>query len=187
MRRALASLLPNLITLARLLAVPVAVWLMVSGLYEAAFWLFISAGLSDALDGFLARRLGVRSELGAYFDPLADKCLLVGAYVTLGLQGAIESWVVILVVFRDLVIIGGALLYQTLTHSLTMQPLLISKLNTLLQILLVGLVLAGLGLGLDDGGASEYLTFAVAVSTVLSGAAYITIWGKRILGYGGKA
>lgn len=187
MQRALASLLPNLITLARLLAVPLAVWLMMSGHYEAAFWLFISAGLSDALDGFLARRLGARSELGAYFDPLADKCLLVGAYVTLGLQGAIESWLVILVVFRDLLIIGGALLYQTLTHSLTMQPLLVSKLNTLLQILLVGVVLARLGLGLDDRGMVEYLVYAVAGSTLLSGAAYITIWGRRILGYGEKA
>jgi cardiolipin synthase len=186
-QRVLASLLPNLITLARLLAVPLAVWLMVSGRYEAAFWLFISAGISDALDGFLARRLGSRSELGAYLDPLADKCLLVSAYVTLGLQGTIASWLVILVVFRDLLIIGGALLYQTLTHSLQVQPLLISKLNTLLQILLVGVLLARLGLGLDDHGVAEILVYAVAASTLLSGAGYITIWGKRILGYGERA
>jgi cardiolipin synthase (CMP-forming) len=186
-RRALAALLPNLITLARLLAVPLTVWLMVSGRYEPAFWLFVAAGISDALDGFLARRLGARSELGAYFDPLADKCLLVGAYVTLGLQGAIVSWLVILVVFRDLLIIGGALLYQTLTHSLTMQPLLVSKLNTLLQIVLIGVVLAGLGLGFDDRPATEILVYAVAATTLLSGAAYITIWGRRILGYGERA
>lgn len=187
MHRALASLLPNLITLARLMAVPLAIWLMLGGRYEAAFWLFISAGISDAIDGLLARRLGARSEIGAYLDPLADKCLLVSAYVTLGMQGIIESWLVILVVFRDILIIGGALLYQTLTHSLTMQPLLVSKLNTLLQILLIGVVLAHLGLGIEDGGITELLVYAVAGSTLLSGAAYITIWGRRILGYGGRA
>jgi len=182
--RILATLLPNLVTLARLLAVPLAVWLMVTLRYEAAFWLFISAGVSDALDGFLARRLGARSELGAYLDPLADKCLLVGAYVTLGFQGQIESWLVILVVFRDLLIIGGALLYHTLTHALTMQPLMVSKLNTLLQILLIGLLLARLGLGISAGDLEQILVYSVALSTLLSGAAYITIWGRRILGYG---
>lgn len=180
----MAALIPNFITLGRLLAVPLAVWLMLTDRFEAAFWLFLAAGASDAIDGFLARRLGARSEIGAYLDPLADKCLLVGSYVTLGYQGFIDSWLVILVVFRDLLIIGGAILYQTLTHSLTMQPLFVSKLNTVLQITLIGLVLARLGLDIRDYGLTPWLTYAVAASTIASGAAYVTVWGRRALGMG---
>lgn len=180
----LAALIPNFITLGRLLAVPLAVWLMLTDRFEAAFWLFLAAGASDAIDGFLARRLGARSEIGAYLDPLADKSLLVSSYVTLGYQGFIDSWLVILVVFRDVLIIGGAILYQTLTQSLTMQPLFVSKLNTVLQITLIGLVLARLGLGVDDYDLTPWLVYAVAVSTVASGAAYVTVWGRRALGVG---
>jgi cardiolipin synthase len=182
----LSALIPNLITLGRLLAVPLAVWLMLTDRYGAAFWLFLAAGISDAIDGFLARRLKARSEIGAYLDPLADKCLLVSSYVTLGYQNHIESWLVILVVFRDVLIIGGAILYQTLTQSLTVQPLLISKLNTVLQIALIGFVLARLGLGIGDGGLTQWLGYAVAASTLASGAAYVAVWGRRVLGQGGR-
>jgi cardiolipin synthase (CMP-forming) len=182
----LFALLPNFITLGRLLAVPLAVWLMLTDRYAAAFWLFLAAGVSDAIDGFLARRLKARSEIGAYLDPLADKCLLVSSYVTLGHQGHIESWLVILVVFRDVLIIGGAMLYQTLTHSLTMQPLFISKLNTVLQIALIGFVLAQLGLGIGDADLTPWLGYVVAASTLASGAAYVTVWGRRALGQGGR-
>jgi cardiolipin synthase len=146
----------------------------------------LAAGISDAIDGFLARRLKARSEIGAYLDPLADKCLLVSSYVTLGYQNHIESWLVILVVFRDVLIIGGAILYQTLTQSLTVQPLLISKLNTVLQIALIGFVLARLGLGIGDGGLTQWLGYAVAASTLASGAAYVAVWGRRVLGQGGR-
>lgn len=180
----LAALIPNFITLGRLLAVPLAVWLMLTDRFEAAFWLFLAAGASDAIDGFLARRLGARSEIGAYLDPLADKSLLVSSYVTLGYQGFIDSWLVILVVFRDVLIIGGAILYQTLTQSLTMQPLFVSKLNTVLQIALIGFVLARLGLGIDDYDLTPWLVYAVAASTAASGAAYVTVWGRRALGVG---
>lgn len=182
----MSALIPNLITLGRLLAVPLAVWLMLTDRYGAAFWLFLAAGISDAIDGFLARRLKARSEIGAYLDPLADKCLLVSSYVTLGHQDHIESWLVILVVFRDVLIIGGAILYQTLTQSLTVQPLLISKLNTVLQIALIGFVLARLGLGIGDGGLTQWLGYAVAESTLASGAAYVAVWGRRALGQGGR-
>jgi cardiolipin synthase len=182
----LLALLPNFITLGRLLAVPVGVWLMLTDRYAGAFWLFVAAGISDGIDGYLARRLKARSEIGAYLDPLADKCLLVSSYVTLGHQEHIEIWLVILVVFRDLLIIGGAILYQTLTQSLTMQPLLISKLNTLLQIVFIGVVLAHLGLGIGARELTQWLGYAVAVSTVLSGGAYVAIWGRRALGGEGR-
>ena len=169
----------NVITLARLLSVPLTVALIAGGAWTAAFALFVVAALSDAVDGFLAKRFGMKTELGAYLDPLADKVLLVSVYVTLGLQGHIVNWLVILVVFRDLLIIGGALLYQTLTLSLKMRPLLISKLNTAAQIALVAVVLAHLGLGIDDRGAIALLVYVVAATTFLSGAAYVAIWGWR--------
>jgi cardiolipin synthase (CMP-forming) len=178
--------LPNLISLARLLAVPLAVWLIVSDRLGVAFWLFVAAGISDALDGFLAKHLDLRSELGAYLDPLADKALLTSVYVTLGYEGHMASWLVILVVFRDVLIIGGAILYQTLTGALRMQPLLISKLNTAAQIALAAVVLAQSGLGVDYG-IDTLLVPVVAATTLASGGAYLVVWGWRALHMQGRS
>jgi cardiolipin synthase len=177
----LLGLLPNLISLGRLFAVPLAVWLMLDERYTAAFWLFIAAGVSDALDGFLARNFGRQTTIGAFLDPLADKALLMSVYVTLGLKGAIADWLVILVVFRDVLIIGGALLYHLFTQALRMQPLFISKLNTVTQILLAAAVLADLGLGVVDPRIVAILVHVVAATTFLSGAAYVVIWSWRLL------
>src|ERR1700746_4171210 len=101
--------LPNLISLGRLLLVPLASSLILDGNYWAAFWVFVVAGISDALDGFIAKRFDRRTRLGALLDPLADKVLLVSVYVTLGVAGQIWTWLVVLVVFRDVMIIGGVL------------------------------------------------------------------------------
>lgn len=177
-RSALIASLPNLITLARLLSVPVAVWLILNQHFAVAFWLFLIAGASDAVDGFIAKRFRAKSELGAYMDPLADKALLVSVFVTLGYEGVVQSWLVILIVFRDLLIIGGALLLATLTRALRMQPLLISKLNTALQILLAAALLAKAGYGIVDGF-TEALVHVVAATTILSGAAYVVKWGFK--------
>jgi cardiolipin synthase len=182
--RPLRAALPNLMSLGRLLAVPVAIWLMLNERHMAALWLFVAAGVSDALDGFLARQFGVRSAVGSYLDPIADKVLLVSVYVTLGYKGHIESWLVILVVFRDFLILGGAALYYLVGGSLRMQPLLISKVNTAAQLVLAGLVLAKLAFAIEDGGATVVLTYTVAVTTFASGAAYLAIWGWRMLGMG---
>jgi cardiolipin synthase len=177
----LITALPNLISLARLLAVPLAVWLILTDSYGIAFWVFVAAGVSDAIDGFIAKHFGARTVLGGYLDPLADKALLVSVYVTLGYRGQIENWLVILVVFRDVLIIGGAILYQTMTQSLKMQPLFISKINTAAQIALVAILLGKLGLGVvNDYGLTAALVYIVAASTLLSGGAYIAIWGWRI-------
>ena len=89
---ALLSFLPNLITLARLLAVPLVVWLIISGHWESAFWVFLAASVTDGLDGSLARGLNARTELGAYLDAIADKALLVSVYITLGQAGQIPIW-----------------------------------------------------------------------------------------------
>ncbi len=171
------SLVPNLITLARLLAVPVTVYVILEGYFVAAFWIFVIAAASDALDGYLAKRLDAVSEVGAYLDPLADKALLVGAYVALAQADHIATWLVFLVVFRDFLIIGGALLFHTLTQSLRMTPLFVSKVNTVAQLALVGIVLAELGLGLQLTFISVTLVYIVVVTTLVSGAAYVYKWG----------
>ncbi len=179
-RRLIVTALPNLISLARLLAVPLAVWLILQDRYGIAFWVFVAAGVSDAIDGFIAKHFDARTTLGGFLDPLADKALLVSVYVTLGYRGQIDTWLVILVVFRDVLIIGGAMLYQTMTQSLTMQPLFISKLNTAAQIALAAMLLAKLGLGIEeDYGVIRTMLHIVAASTILSGAAYVWIWGWR--------
>lgn len=177
--RSVLAWLPNLITLARLLAVPVTVYLLLTETYDAAFWLFIAAGVSDALDGILAKHFDAASEVGAFLDPLADKALLVAVYVTLGYLEHIAVWLVILIVFRDLLIIGGAILFHTLTQSLRMEPLLVSKTNTVAQIALAGMVLAELGLELSLAGAVDMLVYVVAATTFVSGAAYVVKWGHR--------
>lgn len=178
--------LPNLISLVRLFAVPVIVLLMLEGAYTLAFWLFVAAGVSDALDGFIARRWRLTTRLGAYLDPLADKVLLVAIFVTLGFLGQVAIWLVILVVSRDILIMGGAFLYHHLTNDLKMRPLFVSKLNTVAQILLVALVMAKLGLSLEAGSIVEdALVAIVALTSFASGVAYIVIWGRKAMGQEG--
>lgn len=177
--------LANIITLGRLLSVPVIVWLIIDGSMLPAFALFVVAGISDAVDGFLARRFDQRSELGGYLDPLADKALLVGVYVTLGHVGHLPAWLVILVVFRDVLIIGGAVLLYMFTDELRMAPLTISKANTAMQIVLAAVALGVIGLGLDDRGATAALVYVVGATTALSGAAYIVQWSRHVALTGG--
>jgi cardiolipin synthase len=170
---------PNLISLARLLSVPVAVYLILLGYYAAAFWIFLAAGISDAVDGLIAKQYGVTSLVGSFLDPLADKALLIGVFLTLGSLGHIALWLVILIAFRDLLIIGGALLFQTLTHSLKMEPFLVSKTNTAAQLLLAAAILAQLGLGFALPILIHVLVVVVTATTVVSGAAYVIKWGHR--------
>lgn len=171
--------LPNLISLGRLLLVPLAISLILDARYWAAFWVFVVAGVSDALDGFIAKRFDRRTRLGALLDPLADKVLLVSVYVTLGIAGQLWSWLVVLVVFRDLMIIGGFLLIQAMAvMPKGHQPLFISKINTGVQVAVVGYVLARLGLGGEAGPVDLVLSVAVAVTTVVSGLTYLVQWGR---------
>jgi cardiolipin synthase len=171
---------PNLLSFARLLSVPLIIWLVLDGQMTFAFWLFVAAGVTDAIDGFVAKHFNAKTELGSYLDPLADKALLVGIYLTLGWLGDIPRWLVILVAFRDLTIVGGALLEHTLTQSFKSQPMMVSKINTTLQIALAALVLARLGLGFDDWGLTGVLVLAVAITTVLSGLTYLIEWTRRV-------
>ena len=172
----LVSTLPNAITVGRLLAVPLMVWLIVSDRMAAAFWLFVAAGISDGVDGFIAKRFRAESQLGSYLDPLADKVMLVCIYVTLGLEGQLSTWLVILVVFRDALIVGGALLSQLLDHPLRIKPLYISKVNTVTQIVLAAVVLAQLGPVFPNFPLVGTLEVIVGLTTASSGAIYLVRW-----------
>jgi len=165
--------IPNLITLGRILLVPVVVWAIIYGELWLAFVLFLAAGVSDAVDGFLAKRFNMASELGAYLDPLADKTLIVSIYVTLGIAGKIPLWLVILVVSRDIMIIGAIMLSWLLGSPLKVKPLLVSKLNTVAQIVFACVVLASLGFDLRADNLIFALIPVVAALTLLSVAAYV--------------
>lgn len=176
--------LPNIISLARLVAAPVTVWLILTGYDTLAFSLFVTAGVSDAIDGLIARHFGRATLLGGYLDPIADKALLVGAYLSLGDRGLVPLWLVILVVSRDILIVGGAILVHTMTRRLRMEPLLVSKANTVAQIVLVAVILAGLGLGLDVARWVDPMIWVVAATTAASGAAYVVTWARRLAAEG---
>ena len=165
--------IPNLITLGRILLVPVVVWAIIYGELWLAFVLFLAAGVSDAVDGYLAKRFNMASELGAYLDPLADKTLIVSIYVTLGIAGKIPLWLVILVVSRDIMIIGAIMLSWLLGSPLKVKPLLVSKLNTVAQIVFACVVLASLGFNLRADNLIFALIPVVAALTLLSVAAYV--------------
>jgi cardiolipin synthase (CMP-forming) len=170
--------LPNLISLARLLLVPVAIWLILVSRYGTAFWILLAAGVSDALDGFIAKRFDRRTRLGALLDPIADKAMLVSVYVTLGMAHQLWTWLVILVVFRDIMIVGGFLLIQAMGAPKQCDPLYVSKVNTGVQITLVGFVLARLGLGASADWPDLVLSMAVASTTILSGLSYLIRWAR---------
>lgn len=175
--------IPNTITLARIVAVPVLVWLIIDQEMLAAFLLFMLAGISDAADGYLAKRYNWHTELGAYLDPIADKALLVTIYVTLGLAGHLPVWLVIAVVSRDILIVGAVMLAWMMSRPITVKPLLISKANTLSQILLAGMVLAELGLGLGLGGLIWVLIWVTGSLTILSAGVYFWAWLKHMGSY----
>jgi cardiolipin synthase (CMP-forming) len=170
---------PNFLTLLRLLSVPLTVWLMTQDAMAPAFWLFIAAGVTDAVDGAVARLFDARTRLGAWLDPLADKVLLVAVFVVLGIQEHIPLWLVVMVVLRDVVIVMYAVVY-VLAGSFTGSPILISKINTLAQIVLAALVLARLGPGWGGPMLTEAFVTVVAITTVASGSAYLMAASRRV-------
>jgi len=176
--------IPNLITLARIILVPVVVWAIISGEMLAAFALFVVAGISDAVDGFLAKRFHMASELGAYLDPLADKALIVSIYVALGIAKALPISLVILVVSRDIMIVSGFMLALLVTKPMPIRPHPVSKLNTAMQILLAVLVLAEKGFGFDAGGLQIAAIVLVAICTLLSIAVYLGEWLRHMNSFG---
>ncbi len=179
--------LPNAITIFRVLLVPIIVWLLTIGDLRLAFLLFCLAGVSDALDGFIAKRFDLRTELGSYLDPLADKLLISGVFITLGVLGEIPAWLVIAVVTRDILIVIAVLLSGLVGQPVRINPLVVSKINTSLQILLAATALADSGFQLGLSDVRQVLIWATAVFTVASLAAYIRAWLRHMTGASDQA
>jgi cardiolipin synthase len=164
--------LPNIITFGRLCAVPLAFWMIIDHRIDQAFILFLVAGASDALDGWLARRYGGNA-IGAMMDPVADKALLVTMYITLAVVNVLPDWLAILVVFRDVVIVGGVVILSVMGHAVVIRPLYISKINTLAQLMLVAASLLQGGYGVGLPWLTTVLIWGVTLTTLASGAAYV--------------
>lgn len=173
--------LPNLITVGRIILVPVVIWAITSGNMLLAFWLFVAAGISDAIDGFLAKRLNAQSEFGAYLDPIADKALLMSIYLTLSIEGLLPRWIVIAVVSRDIMIMGAVVLSWIMNKPVKIHPLIVSKLNTTAQIALAALILGSTGFKFDPGPAKDLALLLAGGLTMVSAAAYLVEWMRHMM------
>lgn len=167
--------LPNSLTLFRILTVPVFLILLSSSLYLEALAVLILGGLTDAADGAVARITGQQTPLGAYLDPVADKLLVMSSFVMLGLVGGLPSWLVVLVLSRDIIILFGyGAIYFLVAERLKIQPTAIGKTNTLLQLLTVGVALLSLyDAALLPASLRALLIIATALTTAVSGFQYI--------------
>ena len=178
------SSLPNYLSMLRIVLVLPIAWLLWQHQVMSAFWLMLVAGVSDAMDGFLARRYGWQTELGSLLDPLADKVLVAAMYLVFTLQGLISPWLVALILTRDILILLGAGVYRGVFGDLTVNPSLLSKINTALQIVVVLLLMVS-QMPIGDTGPA-LLTFLqkdayplLAALCILSGAHYLYIWGRH--------
>ncbi len=171
--------IPNAITIVRIALVVPAAWLLLHQAYVEALLVFALAGVSDGLDGYLAKRYGWHTRVGSILDPLADKLLLVTAYVVLSWLEHLPMWLVLAVIGRDVVLVGGALAYHWLIGRFDMAPTLISKLNTVAQIVLAFAVMYSLGVQALPVGLLEALVWLVLTTTVWSGVDYVLTWGVR--------
>jgi len=178
--------IPNIITLGRILLVPIVVWAIASSQMEIAFTAFVIAGVSDAIDGFLAKRFNMASELGAMLDPLADKALLVSIYMALGIWGAVPRWLVILVVSRDIMIVSAVIVSWLFDKPIPMKPLMVSKINTVAQVALAALVLASLAFGFSPSPYDTILMALVTVFSLASVSLYLVEWGRHMSTIDGK-
>ncbi|MEM9105725.1 MAG: CDP-alcohol phosphatidyltransferase family protein [Pseudomonadota bacterium] len=168
--------IPNLITLARFLMVPAVIYALLLGAMMPAFVIFVIAGISDAVDGFIARQFNQHSELGSYLDPIADKLLLVTVFIMLAILGFLPQWLVVLVVSRDVLIVIAVIISSLMGRPVEVNPLFVSKANTACQIALAAVVLAELAFNTAFGDLRLILVYTVAVLTILSAGAYLKVW-----------
>ncbi len=168
--------IPNIITMFRIATVPVLILLLHDQYYGWAFLVFLIAGISDGLDGFIAKRFDMASELGAILDPLADKALIFSSYLMLMILGDLPFWLFLTVVFRDVLILVGSLIYVAFNGKVKMAPSYLSKLNTFMQISLVVAILAQKTFGQDYVTFTDYLVIATFITTILSGVHYVWVW-----------
>jgi cardiolipin synthase len=173
------SQIPNLLTLLRIAACPVLVLLLNERSYDGALAVFLFAGITDGLDGFIAKRFNFVSRLGTLLDPIADKMLIVSAYIMLALLADIPFWLLVVVAFRDLLIVGGYLVLVSIQGDVQMRPSRMSKVNTFLQITLVLAILVDRAGWFAVSMLVSVLIPGVLLTTVLSGAHYVWVWGIR--------
>jgi cardiolipin synthase len=173
-----------MITILRLVLVPGVVLAMLQARWEWAFAGFVVAGISDGVDGFIARHFNQRSRLGAYLDPMADKLLLVSVFVVLGIAGELPLWLVVAVVSRDALIVFAVLLSSVMAQPVEMKPLMVSKANTAIQLVLAAVVLGELAFGIDIGALRPALIILSGLLTVASAAAYLVAWLRHMSGHG---
>ena len=171
--------LPNAISLMRIVLVAPILMYIVDGRYGLALLLFFIAGFSDGVDGYLAKRFDWHTRIGALLDPIADKLLVGGTFITMVFTGLVPVWLASLVIFRDVVIVGGATAYNWLVRPVEGQPTRISKLNTVLQLLFIVFVLSNAGFGWPDQIAITVIGAGVLVTLVVSGIDYVVSWSRR--------
>lgn len=174
------SHIPNMLTVLRILLVPLTIWTLSQGDYQLAFFAFLTAGITDGVDGYIARRFKLQTELGAYLDPLADKFLLVSVFVTLAVMKVLPPWVAILAVTRDVLIVGAVVLARVLEKPVVIKPVMISKVNTAAQISLAVGLLASLAFGEINAELLLVANLTVAFLTVASGAVYMALWFRHM-------
>jgi cardiolipin synthase len=173
--------LANGLTVSRLILVPVLVYLLHEQAYATALAVFVLAGITDAADGFVAKRWNQVTRLGATLDPIADKGLVVAAYITLAWLQWIPFWLVLVVVSRDVIIVTGAALYHYLTGALEMAPTVLSKANTAIQLTYIAATLLDAALGAAWARPEVGLPLLVGGATVASGLQYVVVWlGKAV-------
>lgn len=171
--------LPNIISVLRVLLVGPVVWALLVERFELAMVLFVVAGVSDAVDGFLAKRYGWSTRIGGILDALADKFLLVSTFGCLWWLGVFPTWLVLLIMARDLMIVTGGLLYNSRVEKLQPEPSLISKLNTFLQIVLATSGVVHLGIYALPAWWLDALIIAIVITVSLSGLGYVREWTRR--------
>jgi cardiolipin synthase len=175
------SWLPNAISIIRIALVPPILWFLLNGRPDIALLLFFVAGFSDGLDGYLAKRFDWGSRAGALLDPIADKLLVAGTFVTLSIAGLLPVWLAAIVILRDVVIVGGAMAYNFLVRPVEGEPTRISKLNTALELLLVIFVISRAAFDWPDPITITMLGAAVLITVVISGIDYVWSWTNRAL------
>lgn len=164
---------PNILSLARLLTAVPLFLLVVHGRYTLAFWLFVAAAATDAMDGFIAKRFNGCSPIGAILDPVADKLLIALLFPALALVGAVPVWLVALTIFRDLLIVVGVAGLRLWRGHFDVRPLMVGKVCTLVQLVLGGVVLCDLAGLLDLAMAIDWLVMLSGAFVLLSGLAYL--------------
>jgi len=173
------SWLPNAISLMRIALVAPILLLILNGGFGWALALFSVAGFSDGIDGYLAKRYDWHSRLGALLDPVADKLLVAGTFITLAYTQHIPVWLAAVVILRDVLIVGGAMAYNFIVKPVEGEPTKISKLNTALQLLFLLFVLSRAGFGWPDEITLTVLGAAILITVIISGVDYVWSWSKR--------